>query len=109
LCKEPCKNLSFSSVVLLLSHSLRVSGAISVLFKEDWAKSGVEGTNTFIFENFPESTNQTVRKARCRDKADASSLERAESNRGEELGAPSRYRVDECAILAGFFKTKDVD
>ena len=92
-----------------MSHSVRVSGAISVLFEEDWAKSGVEGTNTFVFENLPESTNQTVRKTRCRDKADASSLERAESNRGEELGATSRYRVDECAILAGFIKTKDVD
>jgi hypothetical protein len=92
-----------------MSHSVRVGRAISVLLEEDWAKSGVEGTDTFVFENLPEPTDQTSRKTRCRDKADASSLERAKSNRGEELGATSRYRVDECAILTGFINTKDIN
>ena len=92
-----------------MSRSVRPSGVISVLFEEDGAKSRVEGTNTLSFENLPKSTNQTIRKTRCRDKTDASSLKRAESNRGEELGTTSRYRVDECAVLASFINTKDVD
>lgn len=86
-----------------------VWGGISVLFEENWAKSRVEGTNTLVLENLSESTNQTVGETRCRDKTDASSLERAESNRGEELGGTGRHRVDECAVLAGLLHTENVD
>lgn len=82
---------------------------INVLFEEDRAKTRVESTNALVFENLPETTNQTVGEARCRDETDTGSLERAESNGGEELRARGRDGVDGSTVPAGLFETKNVD
>lgn len=82
---------------------------INVLLEEDGAETRVESTNTLGLEDLAETANQTVGKARRRDKADTGSLERAESNRGEELGAGGRDGVDSGTVLAGSLKTEEVD
>ena len=81
----------------------------SVLLEQNGAKSRVQGTNTLSSENLSESTNQAVSETRCRDKTNASSLEGAEGDRGEELGATGRHGVDGSAILAGLFNADEVD
>ena len=82
---------------------------MSVLLEEDRTKARIEGTNALVPQDFPKTTDQTVGETRCRDKTNTGSLKGAESNRGKELGATSRSGVDSSAVLAGLFKTKNVD
>ena len=82
---------------------------INVLLEEDRTKARVESTNALVLEDFAETTNQSVSEARCRDETDTGSLERAESNGGEELSARGRNGVDGSTVLAGLFETKNVD
>lgn len=82
---------------------------VNVLLEEDRAENRVESTNTLGIEDLAETANQTVGEARCRDETDTGSLERAESNGGEELGAGGRDGVDSGTVLAGSLKTKEVD
>jgi hypothetical protein len=82
---------------------------VNVLLEEDGAETRVESTNALVLENLAETTNQTVGEARGRDEPDASSLERAESNGGEELGTGGRDGVDGTTVPAGRFEAEKVD
>lgn len=99
----------YMSALCFLRPSLNFLSRSNVLLEEDRAKTRVESTNALVLENLAEPTNQTVGEARCRDETDTGSLERAEGNGGEELGAGGRDGVDGSTVLAGLFETESVD
>jgi hypothetical protein len=90
--RNPSWHVSFSCVFYLLGY---------VLLEQDRSETRVEGTDTFSLEDLAEAANQAVGKGRLRDETDTGSLERAEGDIREELGASSGGEVDSSAVVGG--------
>jgi hypothetical protein len=72
-----------------------------VLLEQDGSETRVEGTDTLSLENLAETANQAVGKGGLRDETDTGSLEGAERDISEELGARSGGEVDGSAVVGG--------
>jgi hypothetical protein len=89
------------------SRELGPSG--NLLREKDGTEARVEGTNTLILQNLAEASDQTVGKGRLGDETDTGSLERAESDIGEELSESRGGEVDGSAVLRGGLIAEIVD
>jgi hypothetical protein len=92
--------LALIASVLLLGY---------ILLEQDGSETRVEGTNTLSLEDLAEAANQAIGKGGLRDETDTGSLEGAEGDIREELGAGSRGEVDGSAVVGGGLVTDQVN
>lgn len=85
----------------------RIGG--NLLLEQDGAETSIEGTDTLRLEHLAEATDQTAGIGGLRDETDTGSLERAESNVGEELGSGGGGQVDTSAVVGGVLVADQVD
>ena len=63
-----------------------ICALVHLLFEQDGAESGVEGTKALGSRDFAEATEEATRECRLRHQTDSGSLQRAEGDISEELG-----------------------
>lgn len=80
-----------------------------ILLEQDGAESGVEGANTLLLQDLGETTDQAVGESGLRHQSDTGSLERAEGDVGDELGARGRSEVDSSAVVDSVLVADQVD
>lgn len=84
-------------------------GDCYVLLEENGTEAGVERHNTLILQDLGETTNKAASEGRLRHETDTSSLQRAQSNVGEELSKSGRDKVDRGSVVAGSVIAQEVD
>jgi hypothetical protein len=82
---------------------------MSLLLEQDRTETCIEGTDTLILQDLPESTDKTTGVCRLRNKTNTGSLKRAESDISEELRKCRRSQVDSCAVVGGSLISEDID
>jgi hypothetical protein len=81
----------------------------NILLEENWSESGVESTNTLVLQDLAESRDKASCETGLGNETDTGSLERAEGDVSDELGAGGRGEVDGGAVVGGGLVAEEVD
>lgn len=81
----------------------------NVLLEQHGAETRVESTDTLVLQDLAETAGETASEGGLRDETDTGSLQRAESNVGEELGSSGRGEVNRGSVLRGTLVAELVD
>jgi hypothetical protein len=81
----------------------------NLLLEQDWSKTRVERSKTFILHDLGEAANKSTGIRGLRDETDTGGLQRTESNISEELGKSGGSEIDCCSVLLGGFISEEVD
>lgn len=79
------------------------------LLEQNRTETSIESTDTLVLQHLAETADKTVGIGGLRDETDTGSLERAESNIGDKLGAGSGGQVDTSTVLGGGLQSEEVD
>lgn len=83
---------------LLVDDELR--HRVRNLFEQDGPEPGVESTDTLILQDLGKPREKTTGKVGLGNETDTGSLERAESDIGEELSKRRRGKIDSSSVVA---------